>query len=84
MPAWAALLGTVVLGALAFFEARTVFRSASSGVPYLFFTPHPAFRNRAPNKRSGFLWFSVFGHAWGTMVFGLSAMVCAAFLFGLG
>jgi hypothetical protein len=84
MPTWLALILTILLGGLTYLEARTVYRSTTSGVPYLFFHPHPSYRNRPANKRSGFLWFSVFGHAWGVMVFGLSTIVCAAFLLGLG
>lgn len=84
MPGWLAFLGTIVLAGLAFLEGRTLVRSVKTGVPYLFFKPHPAYKNRLPNRNSPFLWFSVFGHVWGVMVFGLAAAICGAFFLGLG
>ena len=80
MPWWLAIVAIIALGALTYLEARTVYRQVATGVPYLFFKPHPAYRNKSPNKRSVFLWFSVFSHGWGVMVFGLMTVVSGAFL----
>ena len=80
MPWWLAIVGMIVLGGLTYLEARTVHRQVTTGVPYLFFSPHPAYRNRPPNKRSAFLWFSVFSHSWGVMVLGLATFLCGAYL----
>jgi hypothetical protein len=76
---WFAIIAMLILGALTYLEARTVYRQVTQGVPYLFFSPHPAYRNRPPNKRSAFLWFSVFCHAWGVMVFALMTLLSGAF-----
>ena len=80
MPWWVAILSMTVLGTLTYFEVRTVYRQVVTGVPYLFFKPHPSYRDRPPNKRSVFLWLSVFSHAWGVTVFGLMTVVSGAFL----
>ena len=84
MPTWLALLSTVALASLTYLEVRTLKRQLDSGIPYLFFSPHPAYRNSPPNSRSIFFKFSAFGHAWGAIVCGLGTLICAAFLFGIG
>jgi len=80
MPWWLAIIGMAALGGLTYLEARTVYRQVTTGVPYLFFAPHPAYRTKTPNRRSVFLWFGIFGHAWGVMVFALMTILCGAYL----
>ncbi|ALG60328.1 MULTISPECIES: hypothetical protein [Citromicrobium] len=59
--------------------ARTLYREIKTGVPHLFFSPHPAFRNRAGNRKQPYLWFTVAFRIVGTL--GLALMVFTAVLF---
>ncbi len=59
--------------------ARTLFREVKTGVPHLFFSPHPAFRNRPGDRKHPYLWFTVALRVFGTL--GLALMVFVAFLF---
>ncbi|PKP86807.1 MAG: hypothetical protein CVT78_11160 [Alphaproteobacteria bacterium HGW-Alphaproteobacteria-17] len=61
------------------FEAHTLYREIKTGVPHLFFSPHPAFRNLPGNRKHPYLWFTVALRVFGTLV--LALMVCVAVLF---
>lgn len=59
--------------------ARTLYREIKTGVPHLFFSPHPAFRDRPGNRKHPYLWFTVAFRIFGTL--GLALMVFVAVLF---
>lgn len=59
--------------------ARTLYQEIRTGVPHLFFAPHPAFRDRPGNRKHPYLWFSVAFRIFGTLV--LALMMFVAFLF---
>ena len=60
--------------------ARTLYREIKTGVPHLFFSPHPAFRNRPGNRKHPYLWFSVVFRIFGTLVLALMVFVAVLFL----
>lgn len=60
-------------------EARTLHREIKTGVPHLFFSPHPAFRNRPGNRTHPYLWFTVGFRVCRTL--GLALMFFVAILF---
>jgi hypothetical protein len=74
------LLVLIAVTTLFWLELRTLIRERKSGVPYLFWWPHPAFRSRPANRRSGFLLFSSAGHVFGVFVLGLMVVTAIAFL----
>jgi hypothetical protein len=80
MSAPVSLLVLCVVSVLFYFTARTLVREVRTGVPHLFFSPHPAYRNRVANRRSVFLWFSVATRIFGTIVLGLMVVVAIAFM----
>ena len=80
MPAPVALLVLVGLTSLFCLESRTLLRELRTGVPHLFFSPHPAYRGREGNHRSFFLWFTVAFRIFGTLVLGLMVFVAVLFL----
>jgi hypothetical protein len=71
------LIGLVILFWL---EARTLLREVRTGVPHLFFSPHPAYRGREGNRRSLFLWFTVACRVFGTLVLGFMVFVAVLYL----
>lgn len=79
MPTWLSLIVLTGLSFLLWLDLRTLFREMKSGVPHLFFSPHPAFRGKPGNHKHPYLWFSVAFRIFGTLVLGL--MVFVAFLF---
>jgi len=74
------LLVLLAVSILFWLELRTLIRERKSGVPYLFWWPHPAYRNRPINRRSAFLLFSSAGHVFGVFVLGLMVFVTVLFL----
>jgi hypothetical protein len=76
----AALLVLAAISVLFFLMARTLIREIRTGVPHLFFSPHPAYRNRPVDRRSTFLWFSVVFRIFGTAVLAFMVVVAVAFL----
>jgi hypothetical protein len=80
MPTPVALLVLIGLAGLFYLTARTLVREVRTGVPHLFFSPHPSYRDRPVNKRSPFLWLSVFCRLWGTLLFGFMTFVAVLFL----
>ncbi len=75
----ASALVLIAAAILLWLEARTLYREIRTGVPHLFFAPHPAFRDRPGNRKHPYLWFTVVFRVFGTLV--LALMVFAAFLF---
>jgi hypothetical protein len=80
MSAPVSLLILCGVSALFYLEARTLLRELRTGVPHLFFWPHPAYRNRAAHRGSVFLWFSTAMHIFGTFGLALMVVVGGAFL----
>jgi hypothetical protein len=80
MSAPIALLILLVVCTLFYFTARTLVRELKTGVPHLFFSPHPAYRHRPVNRRGIFFWFSVGTRAFGVVGLALMTAVALAFL----
>jgi hypothetical protein len=80
MPTWVSLLILIGVSILLYLQARTLVREIKTGIPYLFFSPHPAYRNRPVNRRSLFLKFSIVFDAFGTAVLTIMWVVAVAFL----
>lgn len=76
-PASALVLIAAVI--LLWLEARTLYREIRTGVPYLFFAPHSAFRNRPGSRKHPYLWFTVVFRVLRTLA--LALMMFVAFLF---
>lgn len=76
----ASLLLLLGISVLFWLTARTLVREIKTGVPHLFFSPHPAYRNRPVNRRSVFLWFSVVTRVFGTLVLALMVVVAVLYL----
>jgi hypothetical protein len=65
---------------LIWFELRTLVRERKSGVPYLFWWPHPAYRNRPVNRQSALLLFSTASHIFGILVLGMVTFLAVLYL----
>ena len=72
----------VLMGVAIFFwlEARTLVRELKTGVPHLFFSPHPAYRGRLGNRRAAFFWFSAALRIFRTLMLALMVLVAVLFL----
>jgi len=80
MPIWMSALVLAGLSGLLCVQVRTLVREVRTGVPHLFFVPHPAYRNRPVNRRSIFLKFTIASDVFGTAVLTLMWLVSIAFL----
>ena len=76
----AAILLLTGLSGLFWLQLRTLVRERRTGVPHLFWWPHPAYRNRPVNRRSTFLLFSTASHVFGVVVLGLMVFVAVLYL----
>ncbi len=76
----ASILVLIAAAILLWLEARTLYREIRTGVPHLFFAPHPALRNRPGNRKHPYLWFTVVFRLIGTLVLALMVLVALLFL----
>jgi hypothetical protein len=74
------ILVLVAVSVLFWLTARTLVREMRTGIPHLFFSPHPAYRNRPVNRKSPFLWFSALVRVWCVLILGLMVFVAVLFL----
>ena len=68
------------ISVLFWLTARTLLRELKTGVPHLFFSPHPAFRNRPGDHRHPYFWFTVAFRIFSTLVLALMVLVAILFL----
>jgi hypothetical protein len=76
----ASLLVLCGVSVLFYVTVRTLVREIRTGVPHLFFSPHPAYQNRTVDRRSAFLWFSIIFRVFGTLILAFMVIVAVAFL----
>ena len=80
MPVLISLLLLIGVSGLLYLQWRTLIREMRTEVPHLFFSPHPAYRNRPVNRQSLFLRFSIGMRVFSVAVLILMVVIAAGYL----